>query len=402
MEKYIAELLENNNRVIIPDFGAFIVKQGEKKSITFNEFLKFNDGLLVNYVADKENIDKNEATAKVKTYAEELRANLKKGDKIKITDLGILHLDDKGRITFSEGMDSPVEEKKSPTGRKAGTTEDPGKKDAKPGEKPGKESEIVTGESLLEIKDEKKDIPAKTGKEKLPKPPVPPKKSGKTDPSEEKRTVNNLYSGKSNARDEGKMKETPPPSPPPPPPANTTASAHERKMEEKRQEAYLRWQEAKQKKSEKGGKRRSRTWLWILIILLLLLGAAAYWYFNYYEPTDETLVAEEETTAPAEAVDTIMEDEELTEEPEPQPEPEPMPTIPNKEYHVVAGCFMYESNADNYVDRLQDLGYPAEKFGMVAGLHGVSFMSFDDRREAIQKMREIKANVEPNAWVRYH
>ena len=139
-----------------------------------------------------------------------------------------------------------------------------------------------------------------------------------------------------------------------------------------------------------------------MIILLLLLGALTFWYFNYYEPTSEPVAAEKETDSPAMVTDTILAAEKVIEEPEPLNEPEIMPAIPEKEYHVVAGCFMYESNVDKYVDRLQDLGYPAEKFGMVAGLHGVSFMSFDDRKEAIQKMREIKANVEPNAWVRYH
>ena len=50
MEKYITELLDNNVRVVLPDLGAFIVKQRKPLKIIFNEFLKYNDGLLIEYI----------------------------------------------------------------------------------------------------------------------------------------------------------------------------------------------------------------------------------------------------------------------------------------------------------------------------------------------------------------
>ncbi|NJM14971.1 MAG: hypothetical protein HC896_05945 [Bacteroidales bacterium] len=53
MDAYIVELLNSNKRVIIPDFGAFIVKQGTPVTYVFNEFLKYNDGLLIDHVAKK-------------------------------------------------------------------------------------------------------------------------------------------------------------------------------------------------------------------------------------------------------------------------------------------------------------------------------------------------------------
>ena len=56
MDKYIAALLDHNLRVIIPDLGAFILKQKEPKVVVFNESLKYDDGLLIDYMMKCENI----------------------------------------------------------------------------------------------------------------------------------------------------------------------------------------------------------------------------------------------------------------------------------------------------------------------------------------------------------
>ena len=61
MDKILVELLDKNSRVILPDFGAFIIKQKDPKVVIFNEFLRYNDGLLIDYVASSQNIDKEAA-----------------------------------------------------------------------------------------------------------------------------------------------------------------------------------------------------------------------------------------------------------------------------------------------------------------------------------------------------
>ena len=64
---YINKLLKDNSRLIIPGFGAFLLKtrpsgpsdeKTEKVHITFNDFLKFNDGVLVDHIAQKEKLNK--------------------------------------------------------------------------------------------------------------------------------------------------------------------------------------------------------------------------------------------------------------------------------------------------------------------------------------------------------
>ena len=76
MEKFILELIKENNRVIIPNFGAFIISKENGLSILFNNFLSFNDGLLVNYIAEKKGIDTIVATDQVFEYVDKLKKQL--------------------------------------------------------------------------------------------------------------------------------------------------------------------------------------------------------------------------------------------------------------------------------------------------------------------------------------
>ena len=59
IKNYLKGLIESNSRVIVPDFGAFMVQTSAKgKQISFNDFLKFNDGLLANEIIRAEKITK--------------------------------------------------------------------------------------------------------------------------------------------------------------------------------------------------------------------------------------------------------------------------------------------------------------------------------------------------------
>ncbi|MBE9468602.1 MAG: SPOR domain-containing protein [Bacteroidetes bacterium] len=108
MNKYIIELLKAHTRVIIPDFGAFIVKVTEApdgedgtRKISFNDFLKFNDGVLINHIIKTENINKVEAVKKIKEYIKSVEQEFRKNNKYVIDDLGELSKDNRGGISFS-------------------------------------------------------------------------------------------------------------------------------------------------------------------------------------------------------------------------------------------------------------------------------------------------------------
>ena len=48
ISKYIKELIPGNSRIIIPDFGAFMIQDTPNgKVISFNDFLKVNDSVVV-------------------------------------------------------------------------------------------------------------------------------------------------------------------------------------------------------------------------------------------------------------------------------------------------------------------------------------------------------------------
>jgi hypothetical protein len=69
-------------------------------------------------------------------------------------------------------------------------------------------------------------------------------------------------------------------------------------------------------------------------------------------------------------------------------------------YHIVAGAFRIEANSDKKVKQLQDIGFKARKIGMNKyGLHEVVYASYTDRIEALQALRQIKRENNPEAWL---
>mgnify|MGYP002784877626 CR=1 FL=1 len=69
-------------------------------------------------------------------------------------------------------------------------------------------------------------------------------------------------------------------------------------------------------------------------------------------------------------------------------------------YHVVAGAFRSEENADVKVTELILKGYPADKVGKNKyGLHQVAFSSFATYKEALVYLANIQKNESPEAWL---
>ena len=69
-------------------------------------------------------------------------------------------------------------------------------------------------------------------------------------------------------------------------------------------------------------------------------------------------------------------------------------------YHVVAGAFRNERNAEKIYQELIKLGYPARRVGTNRfGLHPVFFGSYATEIEAQQAMRAIHKTKSPEAWI---
>lgn len=101
MEKYILNLLRENSRVIIPEFGAFIIRQQNPPEIAFNSFLTFNDGILTEYIGHIEGISFHEASAKVAEYSEKLNSELKLHNRLTFNEIGWVWLDESGEKQFT-------------------------------------------------------------------------------------------------------------------------------------------------------------------------------------------------------------------------------------------------------------------------------------------------------------
>lgn len=109
---YIKELLLLNDCVIIPGFGGFVSNYKSAshrnaqfapptKAISFNEKLKFNDGLLINHLVEKEGDNYLAASKKVDLLVQEIDYRLTDGETIQIDGVGELVYDQNESLVFN-------------------------------------------------------------------------------------------------------------------------------------------------------------------------------------------------------------------------------------------------------------------------------------------------------------
>lgn len=110
---YLKELLNDNECVIIPEFGAFISKRHSAtidyvnhrflppyKEIVFNDKLKNNDDVLADFISSKENITKEEALTKIHAFVNQSVAILDVNSELEWADLGKF-INIKGNFIFN-------------------------------------------------------------------------------------------------------------------------------------------------------------------------------------------------------------------------------------------------------------------------------------------------------------
>src|SRR5690554_1191770 len=111
MENYLLELIRENNRIIIPDFGAFIVSRDKGQNILFNNFLSFNDGLLISHICAVEGIDSAAAAQKVEDYVGRLNSALEDTGMFEVKGIGRFLKDDQGVLRFEQDLPAETEER---------------------------------------------------------------------------------------------------------------------------------------------------------------------------------------------------------------------------------------------------------------------------------------------------
>lgn len=68
-------------------------------------------------------------------------------------------------------------------------------------------------------------------------------------------------------------------------------------------------------------------------------------------------------------------------------------------FHIVAGAFRMEENADKKIEQLREEGYSPRKIISRFGLHQVLYESFESREAAVEKLKAIQQNENENAWL---
>ncbi len=113
LETYISDLLYRYECVTIPEFGAFLTQRASatiedatntfnppKKSVSFNEQIQKNDGLLAHYIADVEKIPFEVANEKIAKRVNTIKSNLTQGETVTFKNIGDIVFNSEGNILF--------------------------------------------------------------------------------------------------------------------------------------------------------------------------------------------------------------------------------------------------------------------------------------------------------------
>jgi nucleoid DNA-binding protein len=408
MEKHILNLLNTNLRVIIPDFGAFIIRQKEPLVLVFNEFLRYNDGLLIDYIAKNENIDKDMAKHQVAEFTENLVKVLESGKEVKLEGIGTLRKSSDDKIEFVQaGKETPkrstkkVQEKKQDEAAMDTTV-------------PLEILPEETGATSRPVSDSKTKT-GKNGDTQPAKAETRPEtiKSTKDEPAKadikahEKRPVSNGSAKKTTEQPKPDLK---PKDIEKPPVKQNIARTPVAKTPLTR---------------EKSNKKQQMGWIILIVIVVALINA---WFIfndpikNFFsthklsKPVPDTLgqvvEVDTETATAAVAADTAAKFKEVLEddfyvggetaEKAPDVVTAKSAVPGEKRYYIVAGCFRDEINARAMVKELNQKGYKAEKFGTIGNLHAVSYSSFTNKEKAQKELERIRKEVAPEAWMVYY
>lgn len=432
MEEHIITLLNNNLRVIIPDFGAFIVRQKEPRVIVFNEFLRYNDGLLIEYLAKSEQIDKEIAEQRIADFAEEASNALESGKDFQIKGLGILTRDPSGKINFTEESvktkkDKPSSEKQKPEKTdKSAIRQEHAKTSVSNAIKKKPDEKSPAAELSPDRSAEKK---AQDAKEETKEPAK--ERSEKEAVEDLKRKVAERTGDKVGPADKAKSKEGEAEKPvidSKPKPETETQYKPEVKTEAKTEPQggigpEIRTTVIPEDKSEKvqvsgkARKRRYKNQLLVGIVIILFANIIVLAWFLYRDNIKQFFSGKEKAVLLTDSLDiaspvepavelTEMDTAPVTEAAaaeEETPEAEESVSLSTQidqpRFYIVAGCFSEASNADALVQSLRAKGYNAEEFGRIGNLHAVSYAAFDNRNDALRELERIRREEQADAWM---
>lgn len=442
MNNYLLQLLKEVKTLIIPGLGALTVTNETTGEIMFMPYLKYDDGTLAQHIANKEGMDINDAKNLIAKFVREVTIALDKGESYDMYEFGSFKKIE-GEVAF---------EKWGSSSEKPMSTPDSSTIISEPIEEPPIETvqEIIEPvvaekEPTKEIITEEETVTINQEAEKSPEPidsieiepivtaPVevetsleiaPEEISHQTQPSTIQKDI----------------------------PVEITETV---KKEDKKVEKTTKAEKPKAATKEKGPKKKVSMLSYILWgVFVLIIGSGTYIFINYdhlkYDfPILADLAGEQLKPVVEDSSTTILQDEpemnidsNTASEPLPEEEIEGLdettssvpettaentssskPTSSKKEvpvskpvvkpvkkitpapkadgslpFHVIAGSFGSEANANRLANSLQSKGYHAASVMQNNGMFRVSVKGFSTLAEATNEAKNMQGDV-PGAWV---
>lgn len=410
MDKYLLEILKDVNTIIIPGLGALTITNADKGEIMFMSYLKHDDGKLTSYIAEKEGMDENEAKNLVAKYVREIQIELDKGESYDMYQFGSFYKNDGEPDFKSWATMHPSEENTPPP-----VVIEENKEDENilipPTPVEAKEVEEIK-EETLEVKEE--PLPKEEVKleEKQAAPVIATPKSTE----EVKPKVENTYT----------------------PPKTEKKELNILEKEEKEATAAKLEKLRKEQEDQKKKKKRGAGFYVLIALIVLLIGSGTFFGLNYDEykqhvpfladntPVEETSQLEQmEDLLNGEVEDETIEDQseefvndeteetneersteadqlEAVEETIDEAKEEVIEVMDNNTdgnlpFHVIAGAFSSEENANRLGEKLKAAGHQV-RVGKGRGMNLVSVKAFATRAEAQSGLSNLK-DVAPNGWI---
>jgi nucleoid DNA-binding protein len=406
--EYLIELLKQNKTVILPNIGAFSNTDNAKQPFLFNEFLKFNDGMVAKHISSKEGISMDAAGENVEKFTNELKEILAAGKEVVIPGIGTLHKKD-GKTILSHGVVSAVtpttETKQEPIAEKKPEPIIEKKPDPIVEKKPEpiieKKPDPIIEKKPEPIIEKKQEPIIEKKAEPIIEKVIPPISEKKNEPVPEKKIEPVM----------DKKTETIAPVAPENP----------------------KTKKEKQKKDPSTKKKKSRKLIWIILLLLILGGGGTAGYFykdqlmklvgmdksettadnkegkENKETKDEKEepIIESDTTATVsdststETVEEVplqdVKEEVIKEEPKAEL-PRIVETGKSGTYYVIVGCFSMEPHANNMMEKVTEAGFTPINVGTFGSLIHIAAGSGPDLNSALQEYEKIKSSF-PKAWI---
>jgi cell division protein FtsN len=400
MDKYLLEILKKVNTIIIPGLGAITITDSDKGDIMFMPYLKHDDGELSKHIANKEEMEVNEATNLIAKYVREILNTLDKGESYDMYQFGSFAKDDSGDIEFRSWSSEKSEEAATPA--KNETTEEA--------------PQII--ETKKEVSQSTDDTSDDT--ENIYIPPI-------------KETGNNAVINENIETPQAHLSAKEPIS------TAETEKSKERELnileKEERAATQAKLDRLREEQNKPNKKRRGAAFYTLIFIGIIVIAFSSYVVIDFegasklmpfLASTDEEaadhsalqemkeIMGEKEAAKTEEAgdltTDTLtlesIESEEVIEEPEIEepiveepvttPVEAPVSTNSKTGYHIIVGSFGNPENAERFAAKLRSEGASASLI-QENGLHKVSLGSFNTRDEAKTALNAI--NIDVNAII---